>query len=238
MTVADIIKAVRWCVDEESNNDTSLSSVIDEKDDAYMDNLIRSKIGDAIRWACLVAPAGMLAGGAASVNTLGLTQDLVLLKGSSSTSGNSKYVDYNTTFDIGVVTMPTSMNFVRCIRVRGEGWYKAVLNPVDEDSEEELAMFDETARGTADRPQAAIMNTTPIKILVQPASKTIELTVCTIPDAIASDVSESTDIAVPQKIRGAVIYYIAFLLMSAYGDSRATNMYSIAAQQLGLVTVK
>lgn len=234
MTITEIIKAVRLCVDEETNNDALLYGVADEKDDAYMDNIIRSKIGDAIRWACLVAPVSTLAGGAADGNSLGLTQDLTLLKdGASSTTGGATYVEWNTEFNIGLVTMPTDMNFVRCIRVRGNDWYRAVLSPVAEDSEEELAMFDDTARGTKDRPQAAIMNTTPVKIMVQPASTKVEITACTIPDDIATD-SDDTEIVIPQKIRGAFIYYLAFLLMSAYGDTRATTMYTVATQQLGL----
>lgn len=40
MKVEDIIKAVRWCIDEESNN---FSSITDEKDDLYMDNIIKAK---------------------------------------------------------------------------------------------------------------------------------------------------------------------------------------------------
>ena len=39
MKVEDIIKAVRWCIDEESNN---FSSITDEKDDLYMDNIIKA----------------------------------------------------------------------------------------------------------------------------------------------------------------------------------------------------
>ena len=45
MKVEDIIKAVRWCIDEESNN---FSSITDEKDDLYMDNIIKAKINDAL----------------------------------------------------------------------------------------------------------------------------------------------------------------------------------------------
>ena len=47
MKVEDIIKAVRWCIDEESNN---FSSITDEKDDLYMDNIIKAKINDALHW--------------------------------------------------------------------------------------------------------------------------------------------------------------------------------------------
>ena len=52
MKVEDIIKAVRWCIDEESNN---TSEITDEKDDLYMDNIIKSKINDALHWIAITA---------------------------------------------------------------------------------------------------------------------------------------------------------------------------------------
>ena len=61
MTVEQIIEAVRFCYDEEPMNSAGFSSVSDN-DNTYMDNIIRSKIGDAVRWICLYAPAELLGG--------------------------------------------------------------------------------------------------------------------------------------------------------------------------------
>ena len=55
MTVDEIIKQVRFCIDEESNNTSSLADVIDEKDDSYMDNIIKAKIPDALHWIAVTA---------------------------------------------------------------------------------------------------------------------------------------------------------------------------------------
>ena len=52
MKIEDIIKQVRWCIDEESNN---TSAITDEKDDLYMDNIIKSKINDALHWIAITA---------------------------------------------------------------------------------------------------------------------------------------------------------------------------------------
>ena len=52
MSIEEIIKAVRWCIDEESNN---TSEITDEKDDLYMDNIIKSKINDALHWIAITA---------------------------------------------------------------------------------------------------------------------------------------------------------------------------------------
>ena len=38
----------------------------------------------------------------------------------------------------------------------------------------------------------------------------------------------------PFRLKNAFIYYLAFLLLSAYDDTKATQMYTIALQQLGV----
>ena len=48
----------------------------------------------------------------------------------------------------------------------------------------------------------------------------------------------STDISVPDMLKNAFIYYIAYLLLSAYDDTKANQMYTIALQQLGAQTYK
>ena len=48
----------------------------------------------------------------------------------------------------------------------------------------------------------------------------------------------STDIAVPDMLKNSFIYYIAYLLLYAYDDTKATQMYTIALQQLGAQTSK
>ena len=44
MKVDEIIKQVRWCIDEETSG---TSFITDDKDDVYMENIIRAKIPDA-----------------------------------------------------------------------------------------------------------------------------------------------------------------------------------------------
>ena len=224
MTVEEIIKQVRFCIDEETNN---TSEINDEKDDLYMDNIIKAKINDAMRWVCVTASSTLLEGKDKSADTS-------FNKTLNFSSGSAGYnMSWNEQFNIGLITIPSDMNFIRSVRVRGNDWYRAVLNPVEEDSEEELAMFNETSMGTYDRPQVAIVRTTPLKLMVQPASDSFEVNVVAMPSAVSSSTSASTDIPVPEKLRGAFIYYIAFLLLSAYDDTKANQMYTIALQQLG-----
>ena len=216
MKVEDIIKQVRWCIDEESNN---TSAITDEKDDTYMDNIIKSKINDALHWIAITAASSSVF--AESKNT-------------SETSSKISVKDYDATKNIGIITMDENTEIIAISRVRGKEWFKAVI-PVEDTDNEAYMMFDESAMGTADRPQAAIMRENPIRILLQPKPTEAVVSFVGVPKNV--DVSsETTDAAITDKLKNAFIYYLAFLLLSAYNDNKATHMYTIALQQLGVNT--
>lgn len=214
MSIEEIIKAVRWCIDEESNN---TSEIADEKDDLYMDNIIKSKINDALHWIAITAASSPVLSDSKSIG---------------STSDTIQVSDFDSNHNIGVINMPSNMEIITINRIRGASWYKAVA-PVEDTDEEALMMYDDTAKGTIDRPQAAIMRENPIKILMQPKTSTAVITYVGVPKSVSTDVS-TTDVSIPDKIKNAFIYYIAFLLLSAYDDTKANQMYTIALQQLGV----
>lgn len=214
MSIEEIIKAVRWCIDEESNN---TSEIADEKDDLYMDNIIKSKINDALHWIAITAASSPVLSDSKSIG---------------STSDTIRVSDFDSNRNIGVITMPSNMEIITINRIRGVSWYKAVT-PVEDTDDEALMMYDDTAKGTIDRPQAAIMRENPIKILMQPKTSTAVITYVGVPKSVSTDVS-TTDVSIPDKLKNAFIYYIAFLLLSAYDDTKASQMYTIALQQLGV----
>lgn len=217
MKIEDIIKQVRWCIDEESNN---TSAITDENDDTYMDNIIKSKINDALHWIAITAASSPVLADSKKVD--------------ATTTSTVKVEEYDTEKGIGIITMPSDTEVINISRVRGKGWFKAVV-PVEDTADEALMMFDESAMGTADRPQAAIMRENPIKILLQPKPTEAVISFVGVPKNV--DVSsETTDVAIPDKLSNAFIYYLAFLLLSAYNDNKATQMYTIAMQQLGVNT--
>lgn len=217
MKIEDIIKQVRWCIDEESNN---TSAITDEKDDTYMDNIIKSKINDALHWIAITAASSPVLSDSKKVD--------------ATTTSTIKVEEYDTEKGIGIITMPSDTEVINISRVRGKGWFKAVV-PVEDTDDEALMMFDESAMGTADRPQAAIMRENPIRILLQP--KPEEAVISFVGVSKNVDVSsETTDVAITDKLKNAFIYYLAFLLLSAYNDNKATHMYTIALQQLGVST--
>lgn len=215
MKVEDIIKTVRWCIDEESNN---TSEITDEKDDLYMDNIIKSKINDALHWIAITAASSPVLSDSKKVDT--------------TTTSTIKVESFDETRGIGVIKMPSDTEVINISRVRGKGWFKAVT-PVEDTDDEALMMYDDTAKGTADRPLATIMRENPIRILLQPIPDKAVISFVGVPKNV-SITSDTTDVAVPDKLSNAFIYYLAFLLLSAYDDTKANQMYTIALQQLGV----
>lgn len=226
MTVDEIIKQVRFCIDEESNNASSLSDVIDEKDDSYMDNIIKAKIPDALHWIAVTATSSAVLSNSKETSK----------KADSSTPSTSTDMEvkaFEGSDTIGIVEMPSNISVFNINRVRATGWHKAVV-PVEDTSDDALLMFDETAMGTIDRPQAAIMRTTPLKLLVQPKAATITVSYVGVPTVISKDNDGKESVDISDNFKSSFIYYLAFLLLSAYDDSKANQMYNIALQMLGV----
>lgn len=225
MKVDEIIKQVRWCIDEETSGTAYLT---DNKDDVYMENIIRAKIPDALHWIAITASASSVLSSSSSTQK-NASSDV------ASTTTTMTVTSFDDHEDIGVITMPSSVSVFNINRVRGKGWHKAVI-PVEDTSDEALMMFDDTSKGTIDRPQAAIMRVKPLKVLVQPmpSDGTVSVSYVGVPTDITKGGGEEGDsVEISDNFRGAFIYYIAFLLLSAYDDSKANQMYSIALQQLG-----
>lgn len=225
MKVDEIIKQVRWCIDEETSG---TSYITDDKDDVYMENIIRAKIPDALHWIAITASASSVLSSSSSTQK-NASSDV------ASTTATMTVTSFDDHEDIGVITMPSSVSVFNINRVRGKGWHKAVI-PVEDTSDEALMMFDDTSKGTIDRPQAAIMRVKPLQVLVQPmpSDGTISVSYVGVPTDVTKGSGEEGDsVEISDNFRGAFIYYLAFLLLSAYDDSKANQMYSIALQQLG-----
>lgn len=213
MTVADTIKQVKWCIDHET---TGFSKLQDNGEDTYMDNIIRAKINDARRW--VAAFSGQYASLPSSQK-----EDIAVTLFSASPDIN----------DVGVFTVPDGINAADIKRVRLSGWFKAAV-PVADTDDDALMMFDADAKGTPDRPLAVVMNGSPVKVLVQPyaLNSTVELSYT----GVASDIEVSGDsdvVDVSGRLQTAFVYYIAYLLLTAYGDARAQAMLAVAMQSLG-----
>lgn len=216
MTISEIINKVKWCIDHETHEDAKLA---DNGEDSYMDNIIRAKINDARRWLAVA------------------TSQSVTLSSSPSSSSSSVTTLTITPYDgfsgIAIITIPSSLSTVPISRVRLSSWHKSAT-PIPDTSDDAMLMFDETAKGTADRPLATVMQGSPTRILVQPYTSTDTAEIVYI--GIASDIDTSSDdstVEVPTIHESAFIYYIAYLLLTAYQDPRAQAMFAIAVQLTG-----
>ena len=242
MTVSEIIKSVRWCIDEEAVNASELAdtSAYDfeggsHSDNGLMNNIITDKIGDALRWVCLFGPATLLDGSDETKEEKGKTVviDPGVMKDVTATPTAI------TGKNAGRITMPT--DFIKLARIRVNGWHRAIKVPISEDSEEYLQLYDVNgATATADRPQAAVIDKTVKEIEVWPWTATdgqVEYTYVAATDGKGFETTKEgvteTHYALPPKARTAFIYYLAFLVLSAYGDARAKNMLDIAKMNLG-----
>lgn len=220
MTVGEIIKAVRWCYDEEQIDSADFRNA-SANDNTYMNNIIKSKIGDAVRWICLYCPAELLGDTDTTGVSTGVMADATMTP-----------VDISGT-NGGTLTMPS--DFIRLVRVRVEGWHRAVRVPETEDSPEYLQFRDQFgASAVEDRPMAAIIEKATKQIEVWPTGNSAEVTYIQDPNvSIASDAADSTSVALPPRAKSAFIYYLAFLVLSAYEDSRAPRMLEIAKMNIG-----
>ncbi|MBQ8711543.1 MAG: hypothetical protein IJ551_01775 [Prevotella sp.] len=230
MTVEAIYQAVRLCFDEESRNDAGFASASDG-DTQSMNHIIKGKLGDALRWICLYAPAEQLSGGGStSDGSVGIIEDA---SGIVPESG----------------LIPLGPNFIRLIRMRCDNWHRAVMGNslLREDSDEYLWLRNgDGAEATNDRPQAAIIEKAQKYVEVWPHPTTpifgnhyapvkYTLTKLVMPSvADLSSLADGNDVGVPPLLQTSFIYYVAFLVLSAYGDVRAPRMLEIARQNLGL----
>ena len=237
MTVENIIKAVRWCFDEENSNPSSLAdSTVLGSDSTLMNNIIKSKIGDALRWVCLYAPAELLTG----TDTVGTDTGIVY-------EGTIDPTDPITDEDAGIVDgAPESVsnnrfvlpsNFIKLVRVRGNTWHRSVSGEsvLSEDSDEYLQLHDPTcAYATVDRPQAAIIDKKRKELECWPSATTFEFTCIVSPATVNVEPSGQTpaDVPIPPLVQSSFIYYLAFLTLSAYEDSRSVRMLEIAKMNL------
>lgn len=221
MSVEEIIKAVRWRIDEETNN---FSEITDEQEDEYMDNIIKANIPDALHWIAITAASSSVLSESSTASSSDASDTTIL-----------KVVTFEDHTDIGVITMPNNLSVFNVNRVRAKGWHKAVV-PVEDTADEELMMFDDTVKGTSDRPLAAIMRVKPLQILVQPipTDGSVTISYVGVSTQISTDDDGKESVEISDTFKNAFIYYLAFLLLSAYDDTKANQMYTIALQHLGV----
>lgn len=219
MTVKEIINAVRWCIDEEAGNLSDLSDLTNDM--PLMDNIIRSKIGDAIRWISVNGNPALLGGSDENLPT-GILVDV----DSPSQSDITDISDGQNVIGI-IIKMPS--DFIKLAWIRCDEWHRSIMNPILDDSEEYLQLRDNYgAKATADRPQAVLVNRNQKAIEAYPKGTVRYTYVADIDYEYEESQGDEHTIPIPQKAKTSLVYYIAFLVLCAYGDARADTMLNIA----------
>ena len=220
MKVSDIIHQVMTAIDEEYNTSavhvgTHLSETMVEA--------IKAAAAQTLRWLALYAPVEML-DGTDETDMPGFITSPSLTVTPSPTIGN------------GVVTLPGE--FVRLARVKMTGWHRAVSEPIIDSSEEYLALADETATATADRPVAALVLSNPKKLELWPYTQgEMQLDIVCQPQLSLTRLADSNDethVPIPPKATMAFIYHTAFLLLLSYRDNAAAAFRDVALNSLGI----
>lgn len=242
MSLDDIIKSVRWCIDEEAVNMAELAGASaydfdgNVTDTGMMNRIIVSRIGDALRWVCLYAPAELLTGTDTGGTDTGIVYEGSISPGNPISDAAAGVVDgAPSSVTANRFVLPT--NFIKLVRVRGNTWHRSVSGRtlIAEDSEDYLKLHDETsAYATHDRPQAALIEKARKELECWPSAPTFEFTCIVSPATSNYDPDNgTTEVAIPPLAKTSFVYYLAFLLLSAYNDARAVRMLEIAKMNLG-----
>lgn len=201
--VTDLARDVRVVLDMNSLS-TPLADFGDT-DTLLVDEIIRSKLVDGVRMACLEAPVYMLGPGHTFVDTIGWHNKIGV--GS------------------GRVLLPT--DFLRLITFKMSDWERAVTTPIGED-DEEYAMQHSKYGGVKGNPED------PVVAIVQYADGLcLEFFSCKAGESVKvsrarylKDPSISTPedggeegVDIPEMLHRSAVYYIAALVAEALGNN-------------------
>lgn len=216
MDIQSIITEVRMAIDEE---DVGIGAHVDTALSYSLEEGVRTSAKQALRWLAMNAPA-------------------TLLDGSDETGQAPGFIVTNNNPTVSGKTISLPDDFVRVVRVRANGWKRAATDCILDTSEEYLALGDDTATATADRPVAALVMDNPKKLELWPyTSGSVTMTISCIPTYAISQLDKaslSTMVPIPPKAHLPFIYYTAYLLLLSYKDNAAAAYRDVALTALGI----
>lgn len=216
--VADIVKDVRVALDQNMVSDALAG--IGDVDTLALDEIIESKIVEAVRRVHLEAPYYLLEGGHDILDT-----------GDDEGENTESFGDAIHWEDLesGWVMLPD--DFLRLVVFKMDDWEQAVYTAIsvdDPEYEKQRSRF-KGIRGTSQKPVCAIA--------VRPEGKVLEFYSCKTDDAHVSravyvpypEIDENNGIDISEKCYTAVIYTAAGLTMLACGEAdKASAMMEMA----------
>ena len=200
-SVSDIVAAVKVCIDEIGLNDAEFQG---EQDNAEMDTIIKSKIGEALRFVLGNADWGLL------------EPDTVL---TSATVGSDL---------VGRVTLPD--NFLRVCYARFASWPLYLSDPIYWDDREYATLSDPYATGTWERPKLAMVLHPSRTLELYKAKDTSD----TAEVGIVTDQTGEESVSISSRLYPALIYYISGLTLLTYRDEHADSLFNQAMVLMGI----
>lgn len=199
--MSDIVSEVKVCIDEIGPNDAEF---LGTRDNEEMDTIIRSKIGEAVRFVNGNADWELL------------EPDTVLRNGEV---GEDM---------VGRVSLPG--NYLRTCYARLSSWPLSLSDPILWDDREYATLSDKYATGTWERPKLAL-TMRPVKTLelYSARDKGDEIEV-----GIVTDQDTTDGVTISDKLHRALVYYISGLTLLTYRDQHADSMFNQALVLMGV----
>ncbi|ERJ80071.1 hypothetical protein J5A56_00650 [Prevotella melaninogenica] len=201
----EIAKDVRIAIDQNMSSETLIG--FDDVDTLSLNDIIKSKVTDAVKRIHSTAPAYLLDGG----NNFG---DAIYWK----------------ELESGWCLLPE--NFMRLVVFQMDDWERAVYNAISEDDAEykkQSSRF-KGIRGTPQKPVCAIA--------IRPEGRALEFYSCKSEDAMVSRavylpypvIDEDDGIEICERCYQAVVYTIASLVLTTYGNADLSKALSDLAK--------
>lgn len=211
-TIAEITKSVKIAIDE-NDSAGSNSILVADPDQLQLDELIRYKIVDAVRYIHQVAPSHMLDG-------IALT--------TSATATQS-----------GKTTISLPSDFMRLVIFKMSGWTRPITVPISDTSPMYAMQHSKYTgiKGGPEKPVAAITSVAGNKVL-EAFSSTMgdeveKLVYLPIPAIVeASPAGPNDTISICNQLLTPVIYQCAGLVAMTYKDELAKSLFEIAQSYL------
>lgn len=218
-SLESIVADVRVCIDENASNE---SEFLFGSDDRELDNIIKSKVEDAIRYALRNANLSFLEPTIAN-------PDLTFVEGS-----------------VRFATCELSDDFLRFVSVKSEGWAHHVSEPILSTDRAYASLKNPIMTGYPDNPKAAIMlNGEKMSLeLYGVPQDNVKVTLSYIRDVErieekvegkqVEDAEEEKIIYynIPNKVYRGVIYYTAGATLQAFKDAHGDVLISQATQMM------
>lgn len=220
MTVQEIVRRSRSCIDELMVNDSSF--LLSSEDEQNLTQVIIDKIGYALQRVMELAPQEKLDDGFVEelsqeemAERFAITTDLV-----------------------GMLKLPNDL--LRIVEARLSSWS---YYPLPESASEQtyLMQSDEWARGSWDRPVNILTWDGKDRILemycAKTASDTLLFSFVKKPDVSGISASDlSVDVAIPTQLEASLIYQVSGLAMLAFREDVAASLLAVSEKYLDIET--